>query len=361
MRRLALLCALLALAAPAWAHPVPFSYLDLRLDAKTGQPSIAGTLTVHVFDAAHELSIDPADRLLEENVAAASTAALQRLLGRRLTISADGAPLAIRWGPLEVLRDKQSLRLPFTAGGTRPPASLAVSATLFPYDERHQTFVNVYDSGALRQQAILGGGRTTLDYYRGSPRGTLAVARRFVGAGIHHILVGPDHLLFLVGLLLLGGSIRRLALVVSAFTLAHSVTLSIAALNLLSPPPRVVEPLIALSIVYVGIDNLMVRGGRDARVWIAFAFGLVHGFGFASVLREMDLPARALGWSLLSFNAGVEVGQLMVVVPVALALASLRRYSEAAGHRFAVAGSLVVVVAGTFWFVQRVFFAGGSL
>ena len=89
MRRLALLCALLALAAPAWAHPVPFSYLDLRLDATTGQPSIAGTLTVHVFDAAHELSIDLPDRLLEEDVAAASAAALQRLLGRRLTISAD--------------------------------------------------------------------------------------------------------------------------------------------------------------------------------------------------------------------------------------------------------------------------------
>jgi hypothetical protein len=113
--------------------------------------------------------------------------------------------------------------------------------------------------------------------------------------------------------------------------------------------------------VYVGIDNLMVRGGRDARVWIAFGFGLVHGFGFASVLREMDLPARALGWSLFSFNAGVEIGQLLVVVPVASALAALRHYSEAAGRRFAFAGSLVVVVAGAFWFVQRVFFAGGSL
>src|SRR6185503_7816806 len=124
---------------------------------------------------------------------------------------------------------KQSLRLPFTAGGARPPAALAISAALFPYDDRHQTFVNVYDGGALRHQAILGGGRTTVEYFSGSPRGTLAIARRFVGAGIHHILIGPDHLLFLVGLLLLGGSIRKLALVVTAFTLAHSVTLSVAA------------------------------------------------------------------------------------------------------------------------------------
>src|SRR4029078_1069828 len=152
---------------------------------------------------------------------------------------------------------------------------------------------------------------------------------------MHHILIGPDHLLFLVGLLLLGGSIRKLALVVTAFTLAHSVTLSVAALNLFSPPPRLVEPLIALSIVYAGVDNLMVRGGRDARVWIAFPFGLGHGFGLPRVLREMDLPARALGWSLFSFNAGVEVGQLMGVVPVASALAATRRYSEAAVRRFA--------------------------
>jgi hydrogenase/urease accessory protein HupE len=364
MRRLALLCAFLAVAAPASAHPVPFSYLDVRLDATTattGQPSIAGALTVHIFDAAHELSIDPPERLLDADVSVARTAALQALVRQRLAFTGDGISLAIAWGPLEVLRDKQSLRLPFTAGAARPPAALVISAALFPYDERHQTFVNVYDGGALRQQAILGGGRTTLEYFSGSPRGTLAVARRFVATGIHHILIGPDHLLFLVGLLLLGGSIRRLALVVTAFTLAHSVTLSIAALNMFSPAPRVVEPLIALSIVYVGIDNLMVRGGRDARVWIAFAFGLVHGFGFAGVLREMDLPARALGWSLFSFNAGVEVGQLMVVVPVASALAVLRHHSEAAGHRFAVAGSLVVVVAGAFWFVQRLFFAGGSL
>ena len=116
-------------------------------------------------------------------------------------------------------------------------------------------------------------------------------------AGIHHILIGLDHLLFLVGLLLLGGSVRQLLLVVTAFTVAHSITLSLAALNLITPPARLIEPAIALSIVYVGIDNLMVGRGRDVRGWIAFAFGFIHGFGFASVLREMELPSRALGWS----------------------------------------------------------------
>ena len=141
--------------------------------------------------------------------------------------------------------------------------------------------------------------------------------------------------------------------------MAHSITLSLAALNLVTPSARLVEPAIALSIVYVGADNLLVHEGRDVRAWIAFAFGFVHGFGFASVLREMDLPSRALGWSLFSFNLGVEIGQLCVVIAVAAALAWLRSRSEVAGRRLVFAGSLVVMAAGAFWFVQRVFFPGG--
>jgi hypothetical protein len=92
------------------------------------------------------------------------------------------------------------------------------------------------------------------------------------------------------------------------------------------------------------------------RAWIAFAFGLIHGFGFATVLREMDLPPRALGWSLLSFNLGVEAGQLLVVIPVASALALIRARSARLGRQLAVAGSVVVIAAGAFWFIQRVWF-----
>jgi hydrogenase/urease accessory protein HupE len=183
--------------------------------------------------------------------------------------------------------------------------------------------------------------------------------RKFLPSGIHHILIGPDHLLFLIGLLLLGGTLGRLLLIVTGFTIAHSITLSLAALNLVSPPASVIEPAIALSIVYVGVDNLLVRKGRDVRPWIALAFGLIHGFGFANVLREMDLPARALGWSLFSFNVGVEIGQLLVVVAAAGALAAIRRWSPEASRRVAVAGSVAVIAAGGFWFVERVFLSGG--
>jgi hypothetical protein len=165
--------------------------------------------------------------------------------------------------------------------------------------------------------------------------------------------------LFLIGLLLLGGSMRRLLLVVTSFTVAHSITLSLAALDIFTPPARIIEPAIALSIVYVGFDNLLVKEGRDVRAWIAFAFGFIHGFGFANVLREMDLPRSALGWSLFSFNFGVEIGQMLVVVIVASALSALRARSEWAGRKVAFAGSIVVIAAGAFWFVQRVFFPQG--
>jgi hydrogenase/urease accessory protein HupE len=179
---------------------------------------------------------------------------------------------------------------------------------------------------------------------------------------VHHILIGPDHLLFLVGLLLLGGTLKQLLLVVTAFTIAHSITLSLAALGMVIPPANAIEPAIALSIVYVGADNLLVSaGGRDTRAWIAFAFGLIHGFGFANVLREMDLPGRALGWTLFAFNVGVEIGQLVFVVVVASLLIWIRSRSEAAARRLVFAGSIFVMLAGAFWFVERVFFPGGLL
>jgi hydrogenase/urease accessory protein HupE len=343
-------------ASQASAHPVPFTYLDVRVDSSV----LDVALVAHVIDVAHDLKIDPPERLFDPAVLQANHAAIAQLLGGRLTLSVDNRLLRPEsWSVPEPLAERQSIRMETRLRLTSTPGLIAVNANLFPYDPQHQTFVNVYEGDAIAAQAILDHKHTQYDHFTGSRTGTWAVVRRFVPAGVHHILIGPDHLLFLVGLLLLGGTMRQLFFVVSAFTVAHSITLSLAALNLVTPPPRMIEPAIALSIVYVGADNLMVRGGRDMRAWIAFAFGLIHGFGFANVLAEMDLPRRALGWTLFSFNLGVEIGQLMVVVLVASALAALRSRSEWASRRLAVAGSVVVMAAGTFWFIERVFFPGG--
>lgn len=340
----------------AEAHPVPFSYVDLRMQ----EGRLEGSLVVHLFDVAHELGVDPVTRLLEPVFLATQADAMARLLSSRLLIAVDGRQVMAAWSAPDILPDRDSIRFGLAFGEVGQPGSIAVDAVLFPYDSEHRTFLNVYEAGDLASQEILSADRPRFEFFSGTRQGVVAVIRKFVPSGVHHILIGPDHLLFLVGLLLTGGSFRRLLLVVTAFTAAHSLTLTLAALGILVPPPAIIEPAIALSIVYVGLDNLLKRDGRDMRTWIAFAFGFIHGFGFANVLRDMDLPGRALGWSLFSFNIGVEIGQVAVVLVVAAIVTALRSRSEVAGRRLALAGSLVVIAAGATWFVQRTFFPGGS-
>ena len=348
--------AVCGVATPLLAHPAPFSFVDVRIQGT----SLDIEVVIHAFDVAYELGVNQPDRVFDPAVLGPGTERLIALLRDRLRITADGRPLSFDgWSGAEPLPERQSVRLRAHSDLSRAPGVIDVSAELFPYDAAHQTFLNFYDDGALTSQAILGADQTRDEYFVGSRQGTFAVIQKFVPEGVHHILIGPDHLLFLVGLLLLGGPVRRLLLVITGFTVAHSITLALAVLNLVTPPGGLVEPIIALSIVYVGADNLLVKDGRDMRVWIALVFGLIHGFGFASVLREMGLPTGALGWSLFSFNFGVEIGQVAVAAVVATALMALRSHSDVAGRWLAFAGSIVVMAAGTFWFVQRVFFSGG--
>jgi hydrogenase/urease accessory protein HupE len=344
-----LVCSLIQTAS---AHPVPFSFLDFYLSSK----GLEATLVLHDFDLAHDLGINPPERLQNPEFVVERAASIRALLESRLQVFVDGRPMTPQWGAPEVLLDRQSVRMEMRFPLTSLPGAVGVSTIMFPYDPNHQTFVNFYEDGEITRQVILNRFNIRVDHVTGTRQGALSVIARFVPEGIHHILIGPDHLLFLIGLLLMGGTLRRLLLVVTAFTIAHSITLSLAALDIFTPPARIIEPAIALSIVYVGFDNLLVKGGRDVRAWIAFAFGFIHGFGFANVLREMDLPRRALGWSLFSFNFGVEIGQALVVIIVASGLAALRARSEWAGKKVALAGSVVVILAGAYWFVQRVFF-----
>ena len=345
-----LVATVLALPRPAAAHPAPFSYLDVVF--RDG--AIEGTLVIHVIDAAHELGISPPERLLENDVAERTREQLGAILKPRLMLRSDRR-LDIQWTSLEVLREDAALRLKYRIPN-ESPGSLTVLTRLFPYDPLHQTFINIYEKGELKQQLIFNADSKEYVYYAGTTQGALAVMRTFTASGVHHIMIGPDHILFLIGLLLLGGRWTSLLKIVSFFTIGHSITLSLAALNLVTPPPSIIEPAIALSIVFVGADNLVRGDGRDLRAWVALVFGLVHGFGFANVLREFGLPREALGWSLFSFNLGVEIGQLGIVLLVATMLEAVRRRSSQVGRRVAMAGSVVVIAAGSYWFVQRVFF-----
>ena len=341
---------------PALAHPAPFSFVDLDVT----RDGINASVVMHAFDVAHELGLPSEDPVLDTSFVQVHGAALTRLVLDRLSIAVDGRTVAATLVDVSQVPERRAVRIRLRYAVARP-GTVEISGALFPYYPTHQTFVNIYEDGRLTRQSMLEAGQTRITHYTGSAQGTRAVIRKFVAAGIEHIMIGPDHILFLIGLLLLGGSVLQLLKIVTAFTIAHSITLTVAALNLLSPSTRLVEPAIALSIIYIGIDNLLVKpGARDTRVWIALTFGLIHGFGFASVLREMDLPRRALGWSLFSFNLGVEIGQVCIVLIVASLLAWIAARSAWLRTRIAYAGSVVVAATGFVWFVQRVFFIGGG-
>jgi hydrogenase/urease accessory protein HupE len=347
----AVLVVALATPAPAFTHPAPFSYLDVRLSGN----SIQGTLVLHDFDVAHELKLATPDLLLDPATLPGYAPGITALVLERLRMNGDGRDLKWQISGVRPLSDRTAIEVTYRIPIANTVGRLRINAAPFPYDPAHQTFVNIYEGDVLTTQQVLSAGRPTMEYYTGGRQGAFAVFKEFTRAGIHHIAIGPDHILFIVGLLLLGGSVLRLLGIVSAFTVGHSITLSLAALNIVAPPARIVEPAIALSIVYVGADNLLsTKGARDVRAWIALFFGLVHGFGFASVLREIGLPTRALGISLFSFNLGVEIGQAILVVVVASLLALLRSRSPIRARQFVTAASVVVTLAGAYWFVERI-------
>ena len=338
-------------STPARAHDVSFSYADLHWK----KSEIELRVTVHRDDAATVLGIAAPESLMDAAFLAGKCDALSHGLLPGLRLQGDGAAIALRLERVAVKPERRSVSLVYAASLARPVAHLRLDARLFPANPQHQTFVNVYAGERLVRQDVLTATRSATEVYAGGATGLLAVLRTFVGAGIHHIFTGPDHILFIVGLLLLGGGLGRVLRVATAFTVAHSITLAIAALGLVHVSGRIVEPLIALSIVYVGFENLRRRGAEaDWRMRVAFAFGLVHGFGFASVLQEFRLPREALAASLLGFNLGVEVGQAWIVLSVMPVLGALRRWAPRLAPVAVAACSWGIILAGGWWFFQRV-------
>ena len=220
----------------------------------------------------------------------------------------------------------------------------------------HRELVTVHGTAGRRlAERMLDTHLTAVDVDLGDEPASMSRAGQFFGLGLHHILSGYDHLLFLAALLLGLQRLSGVAKTVTAFTVAHSLTLSLAVLGLVRLPGAVVEPIIALSIISVGVENL-VRGQVDSRWKLTFAFGLVHGFGFAGALQELGIGAGGtdivapLAW----FNAGVEVGQLGVAILVWPLLRHLNA-RPTVRVRLAPVCSLLVVCAGAYWLVERTF------
>jgi hydrogenase/urease accessory protein HupE len=182
----------------------------------------------------------------------------------------------------------------------------------------------------------------------------MEIARRYLWLGYTHILPkGLDHILFVLGIFLLSPRLRTMLLQVTAFTIAHSITLGLSMYGIVSLPSRLVEPLIALSIAYVAIENLITRDLKPWRLALVFTFGLLHGLGFAGVLQELGLPRDEFLTALLTFNLGVEGGQLTIIAIASLVtIWFVKRpwYRE----RVVVPASLAIAAAGLYWAVARV-------
>lgn len=179
----------------------------------------------------------------------------------------------------------------------------------------------------------------------------------YLKLGFNHIIPeGFDHILFVVGLCLLSKKVSVILWQATAFTVAHSITLAMSMKNIIVAPPAIVEPIIALSILFVAIENLLLQELKPWRVALVFLFGLVHGLGFASSLNEIGLPRNKFITSILSFNVGVEIGQVVVILAVFLLL--VKPFGKLKNYRQYVVYPLSVIIGLTalYWTIQRVFF-----
>jgi hydrogenase/urease accessory protein HupE len=188
----------------------------------------------------------------------------------------------------------------------------------------------------------------------GRAQSALAVAWQYLVLGFRHILpLGADHVFFVLGIFLLSTRVRPVLFQVTAFTVAHTLTLGLSIYGILSLPSTVVEPLIALSIAYVAIENVLTTKLHSWRVAVVFGFGLLHGLGFAGALRDLGLPRSQFLTALVGFNLGVELGQLAVIAVAFTLFASWARHRPWYRRRIVVPASLAIAAVGLLWTVER--------
>jgi HupE / UreJ protein len=370
VRRAVVFCALLALAATAGAHKSSDSYL--QLDARADALSVRWDIALRDLDIALDLDSDDDGKLTWGEVKAAWPRIESYALPR---LSIAGCPLQPTGRGLE-RRNDGAYAVLYLRSPCSLPASPAIAYSLFAeVDPTHRGLARIERPGQALALLVLDPAQSPLGKsglatasgvattYAAKPPSRWA----FLVEGARHILTGYDHILFLV-CLLLPAVLRRTADgwqpvdrpaqailpifgVVSAFTVAHSITLALAALKIVSLPSWFIDPAIAATIVLAALDNIRpifpVR-----RVAVAFCFGLIHGFGFAAVLSELNLPSADFAWALLQFNVGLELGQLLVVVIVTAVLFGLRDWPR---YRPLVVrgGSLAAMVFATLWFIER--------
>lgn len=179
----------------------------------------------------------------------------------------------------------------------------------------------------------------------------------YLRLGYEHILpLGLDHILFVLSLFLLSSKLKPLLWQATAFTVAHSITLGLAMYNVITPSPNIVEPIIALSIMYVALENIFFPKLKPSRIGIVFLFGLVHGMGFANALGDLGLPQNSFLTSLLMFNVGVELGQITVILAAFFLLGKWFGQKPYYRKAIVIPVSIAIAIIAAYWTVQRIFF-----
>jgi hypothetical protein len=363
----ALWLASLWMLLPAQAHKASDSYLALTVNGA----AVAGQWDIALRDLDFALGLDAdGDGQITWGELRTRHAEIAAYALARLRLAADGAPCTLAAGRqlVDEHTDGSYTVLEFSAHCPQPPHSLAVGYSLFAeLDPQHRGLLRLTQAGQARTAVLVPSSAVQAFELQSISR-----TRQFLDygrEGVGHIWMGFDHILFLLSLLLpavlLWGEAGwrpvghfRTALVdvlriVTAFTVAHSITLSLATLGLVAPPSRPVESAIALSVVLAALNNVWpLFHGR--RWMVAFCFGLIHGFGFASVLQDLGLRREALGLALVGFNLGVETGQL-AIVGAFLPLAFAGRRTAFYRTGVLVSGSLLIAVVAGVWLAERAF------
>lgn len=352
----------LVLSGTTVAHAHLGSTKYLRVDATDSGAQVVAD--VDPIDVGFELGLPGSEGGAVEPILARAED-VRAWAARSFVLAGGGGPCAVSVGAPEVVpiegsvRMTRAIRVRLEYACPEPRTGLVLEdRSVFAADPQHEAIVRIGGHAS-----VLRAGRQTIAI--GEVPTLLGTLLTFTREGALHLVTGYDHVLFLISLLLVAGQVaaregtkkglRDVALVVTGFTAGHSVTLIAAALDVVSLPSRFVESAIAASIVAVAVWNLVRPEARGALPWVAVTFGLIHGFGFSSVLRELVLPAGERIAALVAFNVGIELAQLAIVLVVVPALAWAARR---AWYRRAVvqAGSVAIAAIASVWLVERAFF-----
>lgn len=354
------LIAMLLMLQSAWvfAHPPGLSSVDLAI--KPAQLDVKVTFALQDIEAFSPMDSD-LDAEVSDAEREAAKPAIAKLLSEQLRVNVDGKDY-LPAEPGQVSFDEQNnAHVEFHYPAVPQQQLLVKSTFLALLPEGHQQFLTVRDAGGktLSEKMLaknddqisipLAGGAQ-----QAPENSSFSAFMDFLKLGIEHIVTGYDHLLFLFALLAVTHSFWPAIKIITFFTIAHSITLACAGLNLIELPSSFVEPFIAATIIYVGVENIIRGDHPKGRHWLTFGFGLIHGFGFASVLREMEISSGDTGilLPLLSFNLGIETGQI-AVASVVLPMIWWLNNKPAIAEKFLKGCSVVVSLMGVYWLVER--------